>query len=136
MSTRDVRHLVLLSSYAMELPLGAVEGRKLSHLVQQGPNTSQQHRPRAKLFADVDVKYHFIQELVGRKELVVKFILSYEQCADVITKAFSRSRYSFLRDLLGMITEEQFFNAKLNSDPYYYKLKFPSTSKQKYNLKF
>ena len=58
----------------------------------------------------IDVKFHFVRDLVGNNTLVAKFVSSDEQCADVFTKAFPRSRYAFLREFLGMKSRREYLD--------------------------
>ena len=41
----------------------------------------------------IDVKYHYIKELIDRKEISISYIPSSENCADILTKAFKPAQY-------------------------------------------
>ena len=58
----------------------------------------------------IDVKFHFVRDLVENNTLVTKFVSSDEQRADVFTKAFPRSRFSFLRECLGMRSRREYLD--------------------------
>ncbi|KZV20007.1 beta-glucosidase 11-like [Dorcoceras hygrometricum] len=50
----------------------------------------------------IEIKHHFIRELVAKKEISLKFCRTDDQIADIFTKALSYSRFSYLRSKLGM----------------------------------
>lgn len=41
----------------------------------------------------IDVRYHFLHELVGKGDLPVKYLRTEDQHADVLTKAVPRERF-------------------------------------------
>ena len=47
----------------------------------------------------IDVRHHFLREVVGRKEISVIHVPSFFQHADFLTKAISRESFEFLRNL-------------------------------------
>ena len=50
----------------------------------------------------IDVRYHFIRECVERGEIVLKYVNSENQKADVLTKALETAKFEKMRDLLGI----------------------------------
>ncbi|KAF2293012.1 hypothetical protein GH714_006296 [Hevea brasiliensis] len=50
----------------------------------------------------IEIKHHFIRELVAKEEISLKFCNSDEQIADIFTKALPYSKFSYLRSKLGM----------------------------------
>ncbi|CAK9809135.1 Retrovirus-related Pol polyprotein from transposon TNT 1-94 [Anthophora quadrimaculata] len=50
----------------------------------------------------IEVKYHFIKEKYYQKIIVLKFVSSDYQYADILTKALSKDKFQFLRTKLGM----------------------------------
>lgn len=50
----------------------------------------------------IDVRYHFIRECVNRGEIVISYIRSEKQCADILTKAMSTAKFEEMRNLLGI----------------------------------
>lgn len=50
----------------------------------------------------IGIWYHFIRECVERGEVVVKYICSEEQKADILTKALRSARFEKLRELFGV----------------------------------
>lgn len=54
----------------------------------------------------IDVRHHFLPELVANGDITVNSIPGKEQCAGIFAKALDRSRFEMHRDcLLGMSTE-------------------------------
>ncbi|XP_026429096.1 zinc finger MYM-type protein 1-like [Papaver somniferum] len=54
----------------------------------------------------IDIKYHYIRELVSNKEIDVEFVESEEQVADIFTKSLKANTFIYLRGKLGMISKE------------------------------
>ena len=50
----------------------------------------------------MEIKYHFINDLVQRNTLKLKYILTDEQIADVLTKRLTSTNFVYFRDKLGM----------------------------------
>lgn len=50
----------------------------------------------------IDVNFHFIRECIERGELVVKYVASHEQRADIFTKALGRVKFEAMRKVLGV----------------------------------
>nr|GEX86098.1 retrovirus-related Pol polyprotein from transposon TNT 1-94 [Tanacetum cinerariifolium] len=50
----------------------------------------------------IDVRYHFIKELVKRGIVELFFVRTEEQLADMFTKALSEDRFKYLVRRLGM----------------------------------
>lgn len=48
----------------------------------------------------IDVRYHFIRECVEQGSIVVKHVMSNEQRADILTKAFHTVKFENMRKLL------------------------------------
>ena len=48
----------------------------------------------------IDIRHHFIKELVEKKEIVLKYLPTERMVADIFTKALSKIRYTALRDAL------------------------------------
>jgi hypothetical protein len=48
----------------------------------------------------IDVGVHFIREKVNNKDIILKYISSYDQLADIFTKGLTSARFIFLRDKL------------------------------------
>ena len=48
----------------------------------------------------IDVRYHFLRELVASGDISVKYLQSGEQHADILTKAIGREKFEKHRDFL------------------------------------
>ena len=51
----------------------------------------------------IDIRYHFIRDLVERKILALKYIPTERQNADIFTKPLNRSKFEILRQVIGVI---------------------------------
>ena len=50
----------------------------------------------------VDIRHHFLRDCVEEGRLVLKYIRSEEQVADILTKGLPREKFEYLRDKLGV----------------------------------
>lgn len=50
----------------------------------------------------IDIKYHYVRELIEKKEIVVKRVESRENCADILTKGVARFQFEYLRQKMGL----------------------------------
>jgi hypothetical protein len=50
----------------------------------------------------IEIDFHFVRDRVASKELTVRFILSKDQKADLLTKPLSHARFATLRDNLNV----------------------------------
>ena len=51
----------------------------------------------------IDLRYHFIRDCVEKGTVIVEFIGTNEQKADILTKALGRVRFKELRSKVGII---------------------------------
>ena len=51
----------------------------------------------------IDLRYHFIRDCVEKGSVIVEFIRTGEQKADILTKSLGRVRFQELRDKVGTI---------------------------------
>ena len=51
----------------------------------------------------IDVKYHFIKELISNDEIVLQHCRSQEQLANIFTKPLARENFVYLRNCLGIV---------------------------------
>ncbi|MCI14227.1 copia protein [Trifolium medium] len=49
------------------------------------------------------IDYHFVRDLVAKKELQVSHVPSSHQLADLLTKSLSRTRHQFLASKIGAV---------------------------------
>ena len=51
----------------------------------------------------IDIKYHHIRECVTEKRVVLHFVPTTEQIADIMTKCLSYDKFKKFRNLLGIM---------------------------------
>ncbi|XP_076901612.1 uncharacterized protein LOC143556071 [Bidens hawaiensis] len=61
------------------------------------------HHSRAK---HIELKYHFIREMVEQGKVVLQFCSTHEQVADVLTKQVTKEKFVFFRHQLGVMEFE------------------------------
>ena len=54
----------------------------------------------------IDIRHHFIRDLVEKGLISLKFVPTKNQLADILTKALDYERFSFLRKSLGVVVSE------------------------------
>ena len=52
----------------------------------------------------IEIRYHFIRDLVERKVVVLEYIPTDRQNANIFTKPLDRSKFESLRQVIGVIT--------------------------------
>ena len=50
----------------------------------------------------IDVKFYFLKDCVGRGQIVIEFVETGRQLADVLTKPLGRLRLTELKEMIGM----------------------------------
>ncbi|KAK1431533.1 hypothetical protein QVD17_07993 [Tagetes erecta] len=50
----------------------------------------------------IDIKYHFIREMIGKEEVILHFCNTHNQIADVMTKSLAREKFVYFRHKLGV----------------------------------
>lgn len=50
----------------------------------------------------IDVRFHFIRKCIERGELIVKYVGTQEQRADILTKALGRVKFEEMKKLIGV----------------------------------
>ena len=50
----------------------------------------------------IDIKFHYICELIIDKDIVLQYCSTAEQTADILTKAVNIQRFNYLRKKLGV----------------------------------
>ena len=51
----------------------------------------------------IEIRYHFIRDLVKRKIVCLEYIPTERQNADIFTKPLDRSKFETLRQVIGVI---------------------------------
>ena len=51
----------------------------------------------------IDIRYHFIRELINNDEIYLEFCKSEDQTVDFFTKSLAKERFEHLRKGLGII---------------------------------
>jgi hypothetical protein len=51
----------------------------------------------------IEIKYHYIRDMVQRKAVHVQYLSTHEQVADFFTKPLSRTKFEYFRERLGMV---------------------------------
>jgi hypothetical protein len=54
----------------------------------------------------IDIKYHFVRDLVGDKTIKLKYCPTKEMVADILTKGVAREQFCYLRQKAGMESHE------------------------------
>jgi hypothetical protein len=51
----------------------------------------------------IEIKYHYIRDMVQRKEVHVQYLSTHKQVADVFTKPLARKKFEYFRVRLGLV---------------------------------
>jgi hypothetical protein len=54
----------------------------------------------------IEIRYHYIRDMVQRGALKLQYISKDEQVVDVLTKPLSRIKFEYFRDKLGIIRKD------------------------------
>lgn len=52
----------------------------------------------------IEIKYHFLREKVGEKEVKVEYVCTGEKIEDIFTKPFAKDNFEYLRKKLGALS--------------------------------
>jgi hypothetical protein len=66
----------------------------------------------------IAIDYHFVRDRVATKSLVVKFLSSKDQIADVLTKPLVAARFNFLKTNLNVFAPPSRLRGHIGTDPY------------------
>ncbi len=66
------------------------------------------HHERTK---HIDIKYHFIREKVANKQVLIEYVETEEQIADILTKPLTKGPFEHLREKLGLIEDKEIFHS-------------------------
>ena len=50
----------------------------------------------------IEIKYHYIRDMVQRGEVKLQYVVTDEQIADVLTKPLGRVNFEYFREKLGV----------------------------------
>jgi hypothetical protein len=53
-------------------------------------------------YKHIDIRYHHIKDCVQRKIMLLQYILTEDQDADILMKAFTMSKFEYHRDRTGV----------------------------------
>lgn len=53
----------------------------------------------------IDVRFHFVRDLVKRQDIEIKFVKSKDQLADIFTKPLSKQQFCYLRECLNIVSD-------------------------------
>ena len=59
-------------------------------------------------FKHIEVDFHYVRDKVSRGDLLVKYVPTRLQVADIFTKGLSFSQFSFLHDNLSVTTSRPY----------------------------
>jgi hypothetical protein len=51
----------------------------------------------------IEIKYHYIRDMVQRKAVHVQYLSTHEQVADVFTKPLARTKFEYFHERLGLV---------------------------------
>jgi hypothetical protein len=51
----------------------------------------------------IEIKYHYIRDMVHRKAVHVQYLPSHEQIADIFTKPLAKTKFEYFRERLGLV---------------------------------
>jgi ATP sulfurylase len=54
----------------------------------------------------IEIRYHYIRDMVQRGAIKVQYVSTDEQVADVLTKPLSRVKFENFRDNLGIVRKD------------------------------
>ena len=54
----------------------------------------------------IEIKYHFIRDMVMKGAVKLDYIATDEQVADVLTKPLAREKFEYFREKLGVIEKD------------------------------
>jgi hypothetical protein len=51
----------------------------------------------------IEIKYHYIRDMVQRKTIHVQYLPTHEQIADIFTKPLAKTKFEYFRERLGLV---------------------------------
>jgi hypothetical protein len=90
-------HKLLADLFGHEMDSTIIHCDNQSHL-----NLSEKHVFHDKL-KHIEIKYHYIRDMVERKEVHVQYLCTHEQVVDVFTKSLARTKFRYFHERLGLV---------------------------------
>ena len=54
----------------------------------------------------IEIKYHFVWDIVQKEAVNLKYVPTEEQVADVLTKPLARVKFEYFQDKLGLVRKD------------------------------
>jgi hypothetical protein len=51
----------------------------------------------------IEIKYHYIRDMVHRKTIHVQYLPTHEQIIDIFTKPLAKTKFEYFRERLGLV---------------------------------
>jgi hypothetical protein len=51
----------------------------------------------------IEIKYHYIRDMVQRKTIHMQYLPTHEQIADIFTKPLAKTKFEYFRERLGLV---------------------------------
>ena len=51
----------------------------------------------------IEIKYHYIIDMVQRKEVQVHYLPTHEHIADIFTKPLTKTKFEYFHEILGLV---------------------------------
>jgi hypothetical protein len=111
LSTAKVEYIALCVAVreAMWLSkiLADLFGHEMDSIVIHCDNQSYVKLSENHVFHDkskhIEIKYHYIGDMVQRKAIHVQYLSTHEQVADVFTKPLSKTKFEYFHERLGLV---------------------------------
>jgi hypothetical protein len=52
---------------------------------------------------NIEIKYHYIRDMVQRKEVHVQYLPTHEQIPDIFTKLLAKTKFEYFHERLGLV---------------------------------
>jgi hypothetical protein len=59
--------------------------------------------PGADKSKHIEIKYHYIRDMVQRNAVHMQYLPTHEQIADIFTKPLARTKFEYFRERLGLV---------------------------------
>ena len=65
---------------------------------------------RGRVYGSIDIRYHHIRDCVQRRIMLLSYIPTEDQDADILTKALTRSKFEYHRGRIGVADNPYLFD--------------------------